>query len=1119
MSIASINQSVKMKTGEQNDIEIIDVDAPAAATKKRKSKKRKLDADDNDAKPASKKSSPPPSSLLNNHPHSQLPSFLSEAFSELYAQDGLVVLGRGLGWLSLLAAFVRYYGDPECNGVEDDDEDDSVAEAAHASASLPPPKYPGDDDMECKAQHAPTKKQPKKPPLIFVLNLRDNERQVLFSTLSSWGCPPDQLPTLITNEAGQSEERAVKYARGGVFVITSRILIVDLLNGTANAKAIDGMLVAHAENVDETSTEAFILRIFRSQKYFMENSSSLAGCGSQNNHGFIKAFTDNATSLVAGFAKTEKILKALQVPKIYLFPRFHSAVAEELEVNPPIVEELHQSLTPSMKDIQDHLKMAVRAVMRELKAKSPMVDFSVFLGGGDSSKKRKKNDYTNVGKIGKRTDDSKNDFTISLEQCITTNFDRVISRQLDGDWHRLSFKVKQLVKDLGKLRQLFHHLIHYDSIDFLNFLQGIKAMNAVSMEPSLWIGEYSGENVFRIAKERVYRVSQKGKLITVLEENMKESLLQQVLTEIENRWEKKVRDSEEAENGSFMATRSNNVLLMVKDERALKSVREYLVEGGKRAMATKWLRFLERANEKTRSLLNSMEGGLKSLSGEQRLLYEEEPVVRNTIFPRDGNTAHAHMQEVDFAMRHKNLAASQRKRRKIAEEKSRGRTNADLYEDQALFEEKIEASRLPDAQPQTYNDESDDSSIMSCSSEDEDERMFKVDPIEGMSLFIRAFSQIEEGEAALLLQDLQPDTVIMYDSDPSFIRTLEIYANTMASTSEDEKKRLQVFFLLYESCAEEIGFTKMLEREAESFNRLIDYKKRMPSLVSSTFNTFSTQEMQQSHGGVGGSYAGGTLPLSMDTRTGRGKQNVIKERRDIAVDVREFRAKLPSVLHQGRMRIAPATLIVGDYILSDVHCVERKSISDFYQSMDNSSRLKEQAEKMAKYYKIPILLLEFDPDKTFQLQNANDLGGEIRKNSITSKLCILVTAFPMLRILWSRSPHETLKVFKKLKRNHQEVDVDKAIEIGTNDAMDELLGGGPGGCYNEDDDEGDGANEAAVQMLLRLPGVTSHNARNIMKECDSIAELAEMSREKLKLLAGQKAGQKLFTFFRQPFSG
>ena len=115
-----------------------------------------------------------------------VPSFLSEAFSDLYAQDGLVVLGRGLGWLSLLAAFVRYYGDPECNGVNDIDEDDSVAEAAvNTKTSLPPPKYSGDDINECKTQKK-TPTNSKKPPLIFVLNLRDNERQVLFSTLTSW---------------------------------------------------------------------------------------------------------------------------------------------------------------------------------------------------------------------------------------------------------------------------------------------------------------------------------------------------------------------------------------------------------------------------------------------------------------------------------------------------------------------------------------------------------------------------------------------------------------------------------------------------------------------------------------------------------------------------------------------------------------------------------------------------------------------------------------------------------------------------------------------------------------------------------------------------------------------
>ena len=126
------------------------------------------------------------------------------------------------------------------------------------------------------------------------------------------------------------------------------------------------------------------------------------------------------------------------------------------------------------------------------------------------------------------------------------------------------------------------------------------------------------------------------------------------------------------------------------------------------------------------------------------------------------------------------------------------------------------------------------------------------------------------------------------------------------------------------------------------------------------------------------------------------------------------------------MRLAPATLTVGDFVLSNVHCVERKSISDLFGSF-NSGRLQDQARAMCKYYKCPILLIEFDPEKTFGLQNASDIGGEVRKDSIISKLSMLTMEFPTLRILWSKSPHETLKIFKKLKRNHQEVDVEIAL--------------------------------------------------------------------------------------------
>lgn len=288
----------------------------------------------------------------------------------------------------------------------------------------------------------------------------------------------------------------------------------------------------------------------------------------------------------------------------------------------------------------------------------------------------------------------------------------------------------------------------------------------------------------------------------------------------------------------------------------------------------------------------------------------------------------------------------------------------------------------------------------------------------------------------------------------------------------------------------------------------------MPHSLPS-FNNFSTQEMQHANGGVGGSYAGGTLPLSMDTRTGRGKQSSVKERRDIAVDVREFRSALPSILHQGGMRLAPVTLVVGDFVLSNVHCVERKSISDLFGSFA-SGRLYTQAEAMSKYYKVPCLLIEFDPEKTFALQNASDIGNEIRNDSVCSKMTLLVMHFPKLRILWSRSPHETLKIFKKLKRNHEEVDVDKAVEIGTNDTLDELLLVGTDG--HVDDEDSSDVNDAAKRMLMRLPGINVHNARKIMTECESIQQLSELTRDELKRIAGPVAGQKLFTFFRQPFT-
>ena len=146
----------------------------------------------------------------------KLPSYLAEAFGDVYQEDGLVVLGRGMGILSLMAAFIRFYSDTEDGyaSLREHDEYESI---------------------ECKNE-----KGASRAPLVFVIGLKEKERSSVIETLESWGTPHELLPTQITNESGQGRERQMLYRQGGVFLITSRILIVDLLTRIANPNQIAG---------------------------------------------------------------------------------------------------------------------------------------------------------------------------------------------------------------------------------------------------------------------------------------------------------------------------------------------------------------------------------------------------------------------------------------------------------------------------------------------------------------------------------------------------------------------------------------------------------------------------------------------------------------------------------------------------------------------------------------------------------------------------------------------------------------------------------------------------------------------------------------------------------------
>uniref|UniRef100_A0A453JBM6 ERCC4 domain-containing protein n=6 Tax=Aegilops tauschii subsp. strangulata TaxID=200361 RepID=A0A453JBM6_AEGTS len=332
----------------------------------------------------------------------------------------------------------------------------------------------------------------------------------------------------------------------------------------------------------------------------------------------------------------------------------------------------------------------------------------------------------------------------------------------------------------------------------------------------------------------------------------------------------------------------------------------------------------------------------------------------------------------------------------------------------------------------------------------------------------------------------KPSVIIVYHPDMTFVREIEVYK------AENPSKKLRVYFLFYEESSEVQKFESSIRRENEAFESLIRQKSLMMIPVD------------QSGRCIGPTPANEPEPLLSQnslTRKAGGRKPTGKDMQ-VIVDMREFMSSLPNVLHQKGIRIIPVTLEVGDYVLSPLICVERKSIADLYQSFA-SGRLYNQVETMIRYYKIPVLLIEFSQDKSFSFQSASEVGDDVSPTNIISKLSLLVLHFPRLRIVWSRSLHATADIFMSLKSNQDEPDENKAMRVGV-PSEDGVV---------EDDVRAENYNTSAIEFLRRLPGVTDSNYRAVMDGCNSLAELALLPVERLAELMGSQKGARTLKEF------
>ncbi|KAG7390554.1 DNA repair endonuclease XPF [Phytophthora pseudosyringae] len=925
---------------------------------------------------------------------------------ELYGQDGVLVLGRGLGLLRVLASFVRLYCSPRS----------------------------------------------------LVLCLNANEQAATLRRLVlALGLDRRLLPRVVDARNNLSERQQM-YKRGGVFFVTARILVVDLLSNHVDPGSISGLLVNDAHHVTETSIEAFILRLYRER----------------NREGFIKGFCDDSVALSSGFNRVEQVLKHLYVRNVYLYPRFHVAINSCLEMHQPEVYEIEVAFSPSMKIIQEALLVALEATVKELQRSTKSLDAA----------------------------------DLTMDKALAKSFSNFIRRQLDPLWHKLPVKTKQLVGDLSTLRQLLGYLPRYDAISYYSFLVNYQTMNGQQRFPSPWLFTDAADRLLTAAKERLYQIvdpktkkpvnlrqlaSSNGagssaagnaELKLVLEQNPKWDALKEILDEVHNEQKKQKK-----QNKDKLPAGGASILVMIKDERTCAQLREFLSLGAQEMMRRRFGHYLLQKE----ATLKQKGGSMASLGVEQRLLLEAAAKLRTDDLYTEEESA------PPSGSKSKQKSAKAKKR--VREESSQS-----SYSDVQVHSTEVSSFGLSTAElevltaAQEKSDRENKSKMFfdgrlraSPSRRDQPSgtsnlSLEVVDPLDSVVLCTYEQATQHGYGASAFLEDLMPSCIVLYDPDMAFIREVEVFHASHIAP-------LEIYFMMYNESTEQQSYLSEIQREKRAFDKLIHQKAHL-MMPANVYDLPLHMKLRQQ-----------TVEYSMDTRTG-GRAKSHRAGVKVVVDVREFRSALPSMLHKEGLFVLPVTLEIGDYVLSPEICVERKSISDLFGSL-NSGRLFNQAESMRRFYKTPVLLIEFTQGKAFSLQDVSELGPEINATNIVSKLTLLILHFPSLRILWSRSPHATVDLFKIIKKYQDEPDLEAAAALGN---------GLPMGDSAAQPNSGEGGlasnyyNTSSIDVLKKLPGINEHNFRKMLASVTNLAELSRMTLDELTELLGKANGKKLHTF-------
>lgn len=750
----------------------------------------------------------------------------------------------------------------------------------------------------------------------------------------------------------------------------------------------------------------------------------------QNKWGFIKALSDTAEDFATGFSPLHRKLKDLRLKKILLWPRFHiEASSSLLNKDTKTVTEVKVFMTDYMKHIQTGLLACLQKCIEELKRKNPTLAI----------------EYWNI------------------ENALDPNFLGTIHMILDPNWHRISYDSKQLVKDIKLLKDLLRCLISYDAVDFYEMIQLILEANKPSVDKrsteSPWLMADESQAVISYAKKRVFENN-----AYVLEESPKWDQLAILLDDIV---------LERAHNPQ----KDGPVLIMCSDTKSVFQLRRFLSTMKESKDAPRSFSARKIMVDKLQAYLNS-----------------KEVKANVTSMIQEATTKENEDQELNIsrAFVRGPVTSKRRRTRGGAAVAAVGRLLSapvpgdDIESKMKKEDVEMELFELDTSDVEEYIEEERQELL-------DDVEILKEQPSFTQYEYIDRENQViiesyNNKNNDLILQELMPSYVIMYEPDLSFIRRVEVHQATYR-----EKGAAKTYFMYYNDSVEEQRHLTAIKKEKEAFTKLIREKSGLASHFETDedFSKFSIRKSQIMNTRI----AGGS-----NFRTSADEARVI-------VDTREFRAPLPGLLQRIGLRVVPCMLTVGDYIVTPKVCIERKSIPDLIGSF-KSGRLYEQCARMCKYYELPALLIEFDNNQSFSLEPFSET--RVRPNSVQAphptsssrmqdeiqmNLATLVLKFPKMKILWSSSPYQTTELIMELKASREEPDIVQAVNAGLKEEKQKV---------NDD------LSNNFVNLLQNIPGVTNIDFYAIMRKVKDTNRLVEMSRDELVQTVGQSLGERIY---------